>query len=93
MSTALSKTKTTRSTRSTKAKDEEKALSQLECDQVYTAIKRWKAHDGAVLVPVVRKSTVGALKERARPKWWKVKKTGMLKMFQVCPKDGTGPAR
>lgn len=78
MSAPLSKTKTTRSLKTTKVKDEGKTSSQLECDQVYTAIKRWKAHDGAVLVPVVRKSTVVALKERAKPKWWKVKKTGML---------------
>lgn len=76
MSTALYKTKTRGSTTSAKAKDEEKASSQLECDQVYDAIKRWKAHDGAVLLPVVRKNTVAALKDRAKPKWWKVKKTG-----------------
>lgn len=85
MSTPLSKTRTTRSLKSNKTKDEEKAQSQLECDQVYTAIKRWKAHDGAVLVPVVRKSTVAALKERAKPKWWKMKKTGMSPCSRYIP--------
>ncbi|KAF3771376.1 hypothetical protein M406DRAFT_320788, partial [Cryphonectria parasitica EP155] len=46
-------------------RDEKKSLNQRECDQVYTAIKRWKAHDGAVLVPVVRKEVVSELQERA----------------------------
>lgn len=76
MSSAVIKTRTTRNTKSTKVRDEDKALSQLECDQVHEAIKRWKAHDGAVLIPVVRKASVAALKERTKPKWWKVKKTG-----------------
>lgn len=85
MSTSLSKIKTTKSTRSstksvkspkkTDIKDDEKALSQRECDEVYAGIKRWKAHDGAVLLPVVQKNTVVSLKERTRPKWWK--KSGM----------------
>lgn len=47
--------------------------SQRECEHVYQGIKRWKAHDGAVLLPVVRKGTVSLLNERAKPRWWKVK--------------------
>lgn len=78
MSTAVVKTKRSRSPKNTKGRDEEKDMSEQECDQVYTAIKRWKAHDGAVLLPVVRKNTVAALKERTKPKWWKVKKSSML---------------
>lgn len=54
-----------------------RSSTQLECDQVYQGIKRWKAHEGAVLLPVVRKSTIASLRERAKPRWWRVKK-GML---------------
>lgn len=65
-------------TTSLKSRPKEKTSSQTECDQVHAAIKRWKAHDGAVLIPVVRKSTVASLKEKAKPRWWKLKKSGML---------------
>lgn len=70
MSSDLVRTVTSRS------RNDEKALNQRECDQVYTAIKRWKAHDGAVLLPVVRKDVITALKEKAKPRWWKMKKSG-----------------
>lgn len=51
-----------------------RSSTQLECDQVYQGIKRWKAHEGAVLLPLVRKDTIAPLRERAKPRWWKVKK-------------------
>lgn len=70
MSTNLAKT-------NSKGRSKEKTSSQEECDQVHEAIKRWKAHDGAVLIPVVRKSTVALVKEKAKPRWWKLKKSGM----------------
>lgn len=61
-----------------KSRSKDKSSDQIECDQVYAAIKRWKAHDGAVLIPVVRKGTVVSLKDKAKPRWWKLKKAGML---------------
>lgn len=82
---SLSKTSslTKQSSRETKADGEEvkeakeakgRSSTQLECDQVYQGIKRWKAHEGAVLIPVVRKSTIPSLKDRAKPRWWKGRK-------------------
>lgn len=77
--TSLSKTSslTKQSSSETKADEEEskgRSSTQLECDQVYQGIKRWKAHEGAVLIPVVRKSTIPSLKDRAKPRWWKGRK-------------------
>lgn len=54
--------------------EEVRSSTQLECDQVYQGIKRWKAHEGAVLLPVVRKSTIEPLRNKAKPRWWKMKK-------------------
>lgn len=54
--------------------EEVRSSTQLECDQVYQGIKRWKANEGAVLLPVVRKSTIEPLRNKAKPRWWKVKK-------------------
>lgn len=68
---------------SPKGRPKDKTSNQTECEQVYAAIKRWKAHDGAVLIPVVRKGTVASLKEKAKPRWWKLKKSGMLNLFQL----------
>lgn len=77
----LSKTSTLtkQSSSETKADGEEKeskgrSSTQLECDQVYQGIKRWKAHEGAVLLPLVRKDTIPSLRDRAKPRWWKGKK-------------------
>lgn len=66
---------TKQSSRETKVEDPDSRTStQLECDQVYQGIKRWKAHEGAVLLPVVRKSTIEPLRNRAKPRWWKGRK-------------------
>lgn len=59
--------------RESSKQDESRSSTQRECEHVYQGIKRWKAHDGAVLLPVVRKSTVSPLNERAKPRWWKKK--------------------
>lgn len=72
---------------SKKGHDEEKALIDRECAQVYADIKKWKGHDGAVLLPVVRKGSLAPLKERTKPKWWKMKKSGKLmrlRLFRKC---------
>ena len=61
------------SSKSSSNKDESRKTTERECEHVYQGIKRWKAHDGAVLLPVVRKSTVSPLNERAKPRWWKKK--------------------
>lgn len=70
-----------------KGRDEETLLNQRECDQVCTAIKRWKAHDGAVLLPVVRKDVVTAVQEKARPKWWRVKKSTKSTLCITTPQN------
>lgn len=62
--------------RSKKGQNEAKTLVERECTQVYTDIKKWKGHDGAVLLPVVTKGSLAPLQERTRPKWWKMKKAG-----------------
>ncbi|KUI54702.1 hypothetical protein VP1G_02122 [Cytospora mali] len=64
--------------------DDTRSSSQRECEHVYQGIKRWKAHAGAVLLPVVRKSTVSILNERAKPRWWKMKK-GMSRSLSPGP--------
>lgn len=76
---------TKQSSRETKADGEEESRlseTQLECDQVYQGIKRWKAHEGAILLPIVRKGTIESLRNRAKPRWWKVKKG--MQLFP-CP--------
>lgn len=68
---------TKQSSRETKSDEEDgssRSAIQLECDQVYQGIKKWKAHEGAVLLPIVRKETIEPLRNRAKPRWWKVKK-------------------
>lgn len=66
---------TKQSSRESKAEEGKgRSSTQLECDQVYQGIKRWKAHEGAVLIPVVRKETIPSLKDRAKPRWWKGRK-------------------
>lgn len=66
--------------------EESRSSTQLECDQVYKGIKRWKAHEGAVLLTVVRKDTIPLLKDRAKPRWWKGKK-GMLLIYHSVTID------
>ncbi|KAL1854471.1 hypothetical protein Daus18300_011392 [Diaporthe australafricana] len=61
--------------------EETRSSTQLECDQVYKGIKRWKAHEGAVLLTVVRKETIPLLKDRAKPRWWKGKKAKAAMCF------------
>lgn len=69
---------------SRKSHDEEVALVDRECDQVGADIKRWKGHDGAVLLPVVRKATLAPLQEKIKPKWWKMKKSGRSMLQPAC---------
>lgn len=76
---------------SKKGQNEAKALIERECTQVYTDIKKWKGHDGAVLLPVVTKGSLAPLQERTRPKWWKMKKSGRYPLElgpsrNKCPK-------
>lgn len=72
---------------SKKSQDEEKSLNDRECTQVYADIKRWKGHDGAVLLPVVRKPSLAPLKDRTKPKWWKMKKSGESARQRPSSKD------
>ncbi|KAJ4418660.1 hypothetical protein N0V82_005451 [Gnomoniopsis sp. IMI 355080] len=81
MSTSLKRITTS------KGRPKEKTSPQTECDQVHAAIKRWKAHDGAVLIPVVRKGTVASLEEKAKPRWWKLKKSAKSTLCITTPEN------
>lgn len=69
--------------------DGEKGLIDRECTQVYADIKRWKGHDGAVLLPVVRKGSLAPLQERTKPKWYKMKKSCKFSAFWVIMQNTT----